>query len=169
MSRTKWRLTKGDEQLDHAFASLGHHVSDDCLSAVAVCAYTARRLPLAVLAETVRASVVPEEYPATMARMYEWSPDEAVPEFYDDPSVFEFSRMSGTISARGGMIPEHHPLTIKFLPKVPGTFRCTYTFKVRAGMPAKLEVTATASLREEDWDVVHADKHIRLIQPGELS
>ena len=89
MSRTKWRLTKGDEQLDHAFASLGHHVSDDCLSAVAVCAYTARRLPLAVLAETVRASVVPEEYPATMARMYEWSPDEAVPEFYDDPSVFE--------------------------------------------------------------------------------
>ena len=29
----------------------------------------------------------PQEYPVNMARMYAWTPDEAVPEFYCDASV----------------------------------------------------------------------------------
>ena len=36
-------------------------------------------------------------------------------------------------------------------------------------MTAKLEVSAEASLREEDISVVHPDKHLRLMQDGEVS
>ena len=90
LGKTKWRLARGDEQLDHAYANTHppHHVQDDCLSELAVCAYKARRLPLSVLRQTVRSTFVAEEYPGTMERLYRWSPDEAVPEFYDDPTVF---------------------------------------------------------------------------------
>lgn len=41
------------------------------------------------LTRVVRAAFEPNEYPASMARLYAWTPDEAIPEFYDDPSVFE--------------------------------------------------------------------------------
>lgn len=87
----------------------------------------------------------------------------------DDPTVFEFDRTSGTLPARGGMVPERQPLTVKFLPKEPGKYRCTFNIKVRNGMTARLEVNAEATLREEDIDVVAADKHLRLMQLGEVA
>ena len=42
-----------------------------------------------VLTGVVRAAFEPNEYPASMARLVAWTPDEAIPEFYDDPEVFE--------------------------------------------------------------------------------
>lgn len=49
----------------------------------------ARRLPVETLTRVVRAAFEPHEYPATMARLVAWTPDEAIPEFYDDEIVFE--------------------------------------------------------------------------------
>ena len=67
------------------------------------------------------------------------------------------------------MVPERQPLSVKFLPRDAGRYRCTYNLKVRNGMTARLEVTAEATLREEDIDIVASDKHLRLMQLGEVS
>ena len=37
----------------------------------------------------VRAKYEPQEYPLSMARMYQWTPDECIPEFFTDPSIFQ--------------------------------------------------------------------------------
>lgn len=96
LSKSKWRLAKGDEQLDFTYSTseIPHHVSDECLSELAVCSYKARRLPLSVLRLAVRSVYEPNEYPSTMQRLYQWTPDECIPEFYCDPRIF-YSRHSG--------------------------------------------------------------------------
>ncbi|KAF2312691.1 hypothetical protein GH714_039650 [Hevea brasiliensis] len=80
LSKSKWRLAKGDEQLDFTYATseIPHHVSDECLSELAVCSYKARRLPLSVLRLAVRSVYEPNEYPSNMLRLYEWTPDECI-------------------------------------------------------------------------------------------
>ncbi|PSR97851.1 hypothetical protein CEY00_Acc24500 [Actinidia chinensis var. chinensis] len=90
LSKSKWRLAKGDEQLDFTYSTseIPHHVSDECLSELAVCSYKARRLPLSVLRMAVRSVYEPNEYPSSMLRLYQWTPDECIPEFYCDPQVF---------------------------------------------------------------------------------
>ncbi|XP_076903267.1 protein GFS12-like [Bidens hawaiensis] len=96
LSKSKWRLAKGDEQLDFTYltSEIPHHVSDECLSELAVCSYKARRLPLSVLRSAVRSVYEPNEYPSTMHRLYQWTPDECIPEFYYDPKIFK-SQHSG--------------------------------------------------------------------------
>ncbi|KAL3641861.1 hypothetical protein CASFOL_012676 [Castilleja foliolosa] len=96
MRRSKWRLAKGDEQLDFTYSTseIPHHVSDECLSELAVCSYKARRLPLSVLRTAVRSVYEPNEYPSNMQRLYQWTPDECIPEFYCDPRIF-YSLHSG--------------------------------------------------------------------------
>ncbi|ERN01930.1 protein GFS12 isoform X1 [Amborella trichopoda] len=91
LQKSKWRLAKGDEQLDFTYltSEVPHHVSDECLSELAVCSYKARRLPLSVLRCAVRSVYEPNEYPATMQRLYQWTPDECIPEFYSDPRIFQ--------------------------------------------------------------------------------
>ncbi|XP_010546931.1 PREDICTED: protein GFS12 isoform X2 [Tarenaya hassleriana] len=90
LRKSKWRLAKGDEQLDFTYSTfeIPHHVSDECLSELAVCSYKARRLPLTVLRAAVRSVYEPNEYPSDMQRLYEWTPDECIPEFYCDPRIF---------------------------------------------------------------------------------
>ncbi|XP_017218771.1 protein GFS12 isoform X1 [Daucus carota subsp. sativus] len=91
LRKSKWRLAKGDEQLDFTYltSEIPHHVSDECLSELAVCSYKARRLPLSVLRMAVRSVYEPNEYPSTMQRLFQWTPDECIPEFYYDPLIFK--------------------------------------------------------------------------------
>ncbi|CAN8244047.1 unnamed protein product [Cochlearia groenlandica] len=90
LRKSKWRLAKGDEQLDFTYSTfeIPHHISDECLSELAVCSYKARRLPLSVLRKAVRSVYEPNEYPSDMLRLYDWTPDECIPEFYCDPHIF---------------------------------------------------------------------------------
>eukprot|EP00013_Stygamoeba_regulata_P001477 CAMPEP_0177633036 /NCGR_PEP_ID=MMETSP0447-20121125/2620_1 /TAXON_ID=0 /ORGANISM="Stygamoeba regulata, Strain BSH-02190019" /LENGTH=322 /DNA_ID=CAMNT_0019134663 /DNA_START=240 /DNA_END=1204 /DNA_ORIENTATION=- len=92
LSKSKYRLTKGDLQLQHNYLappglSNAHHVPE-LLSDLAFFNYFARRTPVEVLTRHVRARFEPQEYPASMERMYQWSPDECIPEFYTDPTIF---------------------------------------------------------------------------------
>ena len=104
LSRSKFRLNKGDDQLDFTFTSqsppLGsslstaspallppHHVSD-VLSDITFYVYLARRMPRSVLCRYVRSKWVPHEYPTSMHRMMLWTPDECIPELFTDPTVF---------------------------------------------------------------------------------
>ena len=79
LSKTKFRIAKGDELLDRTYQVSKHHVSDPGLSDLALCIYLARRAPLSVLKRVVRATFVPEHYPATVERLYAWSPMNAYP------------------------------------------------------------------------------------------
>lgn len=114
LTKTKFRLNKGDEQLDFTYANpipvsmsqggkesgasarFSSHRSDaaspyhinDTLTELTYYNYFARRTPLCVLKKYVRTNFVAAEYPSSMERLYTWSPDECIPEFYADPSIF---------------------------------------------------------------------------------
>ena len=119
LSKSKYRLNKGDHQLDLMFESqqqqipvshvdIGggngggggggssslqdfprtpHHISD-MLSDITYYVYCARRVDKATLCAHVRSHWVPHEYPSSMRRMYFWTPDECIPEFFTDASIF---------------------------------------------------------------------------------
>ena len=44
----------------------------------------------------------------------------------------------------------------------------TFLFKVAHGFPAKVTLRGVATLREEDMDVIHPERHLRVMQPGTL-
>lgn len=88
LNRTKYRLCKGDDQLREMYSREPSHHVPELLSDIGYMVYRARVEPKDNLCRHVRRKWVPEEYPSTMSRMYQWTPDECIPEFYDDPSIF---------------------------------------------------------------------------------
>jgi WD repeat-containing protein 81 len=82
LTKTKYRLTKGDAQLDITYqhikhsseSTTPHHVSD-VLSEITYYVYMARKTPKTVLCRHVRSKFVAAEYPASIKRLQEWTPD----------------------------------------------------------------------------------------------
>ncbi|KAI1729076.1 beige/BEACH domain-containing protein [Ditylenchus destructor] len=89
LDQTKYRLTKGDDQLNEQFSNqqTAYHVPE-FLSDICYMAYKARNESKDDLCKYVRTAWVPEEYPSTVSRLYAWTPDECIPEFYEDPNIF---------------------------------------------------------------------------------
>jgi hypothetical protein len=88
-SKSKFRLKKGDKQLDetYSFQQPPHHITEN-LSDITYYTYMSRRTPVQVLKQIVRPKFEPQEYPQNMAGMYDFSPDECIPEFFVDPHSF---------------------------------------------------------------------------------
>lgn len=83
LTKTKYRLTKGDAQLDITYqhikkfaevAAAPHHVSD-VLSEITFYVYMARKTPKSILCRHVRSKFVAAEYPGSIKRLQEWTPD----------------------------------------------------------------------------------------------
>ncbi|KAH9261913.1 hypothetical protein BASA81_000569 [Batrachochytrium salamandrivorans] len=100
LTRTKYRLKKGETQLLATYSSslvqttanMPHHIPES-LSELTYYMYASRNTPLLTLQRIVRPSFEPKEYPSSLARLYEWTPDECIPEFFVDPKMFLPSRL----------------------------------------------------------------------------
>ncbi|KAB7495035.1 WD repeat-containing protein 81 [Armadillidium nasatum] len=96
-TKTKYRLNKGDQQLNHTYEltendphvdQIAHHIPE-LFSEVTYYVYKARVTPKVILRKHVRQQFVPSHYPSSIARMYTLTPEECIPEFYCDASVFK--------------------------------------------------------------------------------
>ncbi|GHP06207.1 hypothetical protein PPROV_000495400 [Pycnococcus provasolii] len=86
----QWRtITTDDDDAVPPPEACPHHVPDAPLSELAYHIYFARHLPLASLTRAVRTRFEAREYPKTLVRLYSWTPDECVPELYEDEHFFE--------------------------------------------------------------------------------
>ncbi|KAF8358841.1 sorf-2 [Pristionchus pacificus] len=87
LNRTKFRLNKGDDQLMEMFKrEPAHHVPEQ-LSDIGYMVLRARVESRERLCRHVRSKWEPREYPSSVHRLYEWTPEECIPELYEDPRL----------------------------------------------------------------------------------
>lgn len=92
LSQSKFRLNKGDAHLDltyQASSSTGSYHLTEFLSEISYFVYKSRVTDKETLCKHVRRTWVPNEYPASMNRLYLWTPEECIPEFYFDLDIFK--------------------------------------------------------------------------------
>lgn len=91
---SKYRLNKGDDHLDYTYKESmnehgnGYHLTE-YLSEITYFVYKSRITDKETLCQHVRNKWVPNEYPVNMKRLYDWTPEECIPEFYCDPDIFK--------------------------------------------------------------------------------
>jgi hypothetical protein len=75
LRRTKFRLNKGDQHLDITYQASGcsYHVTE-LQSDITFYVYKSRCTDKTVLCKHVRSKWVPNEYPLSMERLYDWTP-----------------------------------------------------------------------------------------------
>jgi WD repeat-containing protein 81 len=97
LTKTKYRINKSDTHLDFTYQESSNNVSNnngvgyhlvEFLSEITYFVYKSRITDKNTLCTHVRSAWVPNEYPSSMPRLYAWSPEECIPEFYCDPTVF---------------------------------------------------------------------------------
>lgn len=96
LTMSKFRLNKGDAHLDLIYqaSSLSpsglppYHLTE-FLSEITYFVYKSRVTDKETLCKHVRRNWVPNEYPVSMSRLYAWTPEECIPEFFCDEAIFE--------------------------------------------------------------------------------
>lgn len=96
LSVSKFRLNKGDANLDLTYQAAklntdstpAYHLTE-FLSEITYFVYKSRITDKETLCEHVRRNWVPNEYPRSIDRLYMWTPEECIPEFYCDTSIFK--------------------------------------------------------------------------------
>lgn len=91
LTQSKFRLNKGDAHLDltyQASSSSGAYHLTEFLSEITFFVYKSRITDKNTLCKHVRRTWVPNEYPASVNRLYMWTPEECIPEFFYDVNIF---------------------------------------------------------------------------------
>jgi hypothetical protein len=96
LSMSKFRLNKGDAHLDMVYqvnlyntgsnSAKPYHLTE-FLSEITYFVYKSRITSKETLCNHVRRKWVPNEYPKSMNRMYYWTPEECIPEFFCDSEI----------------------------------------------------------------------------------
>ncbi|CAF0855447.1 unnamed protein product [Brachionus calyciflorus] len=92
LTQSKFRLNKGDAHLDMTYQASsmtgGYHLTE-FLSEISYFVYKSRITDKETLCNHVRRTWVPNEYPMSMSRLYLWTPEECIPEFFYDIKIFK--------------------------------------------------------------------------------
>lgn len=91
---SKFRLNKGDPHLDLIYQEsksnpTGPYHLTEFLSEITYFVYKSRVTSKEILCTHVRRQWVPNEYPISISRLYLWTPEECIPEFFCDTSIFK--------------------------------------------------------------------------------
>jgi WD repeat-containing protein 81 len=94
LSVSKFRLNKGDAHLDLIYqasktSSAGPYHLTEFLSEITYFVYKSRNTSKEILCQHVRRQWEPNEYPVSISRLYLWTPEECIPEFFCDTNIFK--------------------------------------------------------------------------------
>ena len=89
LNKIKIQIEKGDDQLNTTYAWYAATPYAENLTDITYYVYLARVTPQKILQSVVRAQFNTNEYPNTIEKLYQWTPDECIVEMYTDPSIFQ--------------------------------------------------------------------------------